>query len=523
MAKKEKGSARTISLVMLLTLVGKLLGLLRDRLMTVHYGSGMQTSAFLTASRIPRVFFDAVFASAIAASFIPVFSEYLVKKGKREAIEFSGNFITVVGAVSLLLTVLGIAFAEPLVRLFADGYDGETAALCVTLTRLMFPTVLFTGVAFSFVGILQSLEEFNVPALISVVANLLVIAYYFTFNERFGIAGLAAAFLVGWLAQAAVQAPSLAKKGFFYKPSLSLRSEGMKKVFALMLPVMVSTWVQPINMTINAKFGSRLFEGAGVSAIELANNLFLIVAGVFVLSVTNVIYPRLSKMVAGDDKDAFEATLGRTVRASLFFVIPMTAGLAVLSRPAVELIYGGGAFGAFSVSITSRALTFVSLGMVGYALQMILTRAYFARQDGRTPLIAGAVSVAVNIILCIVLIGPLDVAGLAIASAAAATAGAIVLVVPLEVKKNGFITKAFVTDILKMTLSALVMAAAVYGLRTVLGGAAEGGLGTVLTAAVPALGGAAVYFAAAMALRVGEAGAALNALRRLTVKRRTKD
>ena len=505
---------------MILTLAGKILGLLRDRLMTVNYGSGMETNAFLTASRIPRVFFDAVFASAIAASFIPVFSEYLVKRGKKQAVEFSGNFITVIGLFSLILTVLGIVFAEPLVTLFADGYDAQTASLCVTLTRMMFPTVLFTGVAFSFVGILQSLDEFNLPALISVVANIFVIAYYFTFNATFGIMGLAAAFLIGWFAQAAVQVPSLKKKGFFFKPSLNMRSEGMKKVFALMLPVMVSTWVQPINMTINAKFGSRLFEGAGVSAIELSNNLFLIIAGVFVLSVTNVIYPRLSKMVAGDESDAFSQMLSQTVRASLYFVIPMTAGLAVMARPAIELIYGGGAFGEFSVAITSRALTFVSLGMVGYALQMILTRAYFARQDGRTPLIAGLVSVAVNIGLCIVLIEPLDVTGLAVASAAAATAGGIVLIIPLEIKKTGFITKAFLADAAKMTLSALLMAAAVYGLQSLTDGSAQGGLGKVINAVVPTLGGMAVYFAATTALKVSEAKSALNMLRRFIKKDR---
>ncbi len=521
MAEKENGSAKTISLVMVLTLVGKILGLLRDRLMTINYGSGMETNAFLTASRIPRVFFDAVFASAVAASFIPVFSEYLVKKGKREAIEFSGNFITIIGIFSLILTVLGMVFAEPIVRLFAS-YDPATSALCVTLTRMMFPTVLFTGVAFSFVGVLQSFDEFNVPALISVVANLIVIAYYYTFNETFGIMGLAAAFLIGWFAQAAVQVPSLRKKGFFFKPSFSLNSAGMKKVFLLMLPVMVSTWVQPINMTLNAKFGSRLFEGAGVTAIELSNNLFLIITGVFILSVTNVIYPRLSKMNAASDAEGFSQTLGRTVRASLYFIIPMTAGLMVLARPVVELIYGGGAFDDFSVTITSQALTFVSLGMIGYALQMILTRAYFARQDSKTPLIAGVVSVAVNIVLCVVLIEPLDVTGLAIASAAAATAGGIVLIIPLEVKKIGFLTKSFVLDSAKMALCALVMAAAAYGLKLAVGGLASGGFGKLLTAAVPALGGVVVYAAGTLILKVGEAQTALATLRRAVSRLRRK-
>lgn len=514
MTEKSKNPVKTISLVMILTLIGKLLGLLRDRLLPISYGSGMETNAFLTASRIPRVFFDIVFASAVAASFIPVFSEYQTKKGKRDAIIFSGNFITVIGFFSLILTILGIIFASPLVRLFADGYDAQTTALCVSLTRVMFPTVLFTGIAFSFVGILQSFDEFNVPAIISVVANIIVIVYYYTLNDRFGIFGLAAAFLIGWFVQAAVQIPSLIKKGFFYKPSLSLRSEGMKKVFAFMLPVLVSTWVQPINLTINAKFGSRLFEGFGASAIDLSNNLYLIIVGVFILSVTNVIFPRLSRLTAENETAAFRNTISSTVHASLYFVIPMTAGLAALSRPIVDLIYGGGQLDAASVTITADALRFVSLGMIGYALQAVLSRAYFARQDGKTPLIAGIVSIAVNIVLCVLLTGTLSVKGLAIASAAAATVNAVILILPLEKSGAGFLSKAFVVDLLKMLLATAAMTAIVLVLMQALSGAAGGTLGMLVTAFVPAAAGCVIYFILTALFGVSEAKQAAGLIKR---------
>lgn len=510
MAKKRYKTVEIISLVMALTLIGKLLGLFRDRLMTVHYGSGAETNAFLTASQIPRVFFDAVFASAVAACFIPVFSEYLTKKGKRDAILFSGNFITVISFFCLVLTILGIVFTGPLVKLFAGGYDAQTAALCVSLTRILLPTILFTGVAFSFVGILQSFDEFNIPALISVIANLIVIGYYFTFNERFGIYGLAVAFLIGWFIQAAVQVPSLIKKGFFYRPSFSLTSEGMKKILTLMLPVMVSTWVQPVNQTINSSFGSHLFGGRGVSAINLSNNLYTMIVGVFILSVTNVIFPRLSRLTAENDTARFKDTIGQTVHAALYFVIPMTAGLMALARPLINLVYGGGEFDNFSILITSQALRFVSLGMIGFALQTVLCRAYFARQDGKTPLIAGAVSIAVNIALCAVLTGPLNVTGLAVASAAAATVNAVLLIIPLERTGAGFISKAFTSDVTKMVFSAVIMAFAVYGLLNLCGGLGSGLLGKMLTAAVPALGGFIVYFTVTALFGLDEAKGAVH-------------
>ena len=505
MSKNQDQSTKTIGIMMLITLVGKVLGLYRDRLLAVHYGVGMEANAFYTASRIPRVFFDAVFASAIAACFIPVFSEYLTKKGKEEALRFSGSFITVMGLLCAVLAGVGIAGSEALVGLFADGYDAETAALATSLTQIMFPTVLFTGVAFSFVGVLQSLGEFNIPALISTVSNCVIILYYITFNEQFGIYGLAVAFLIGWLLQAVIQVPALKKMGFRYYPSLDVKSEGMKKVFALMLPVMDSTWVQPINLTINSRFGSHLYDGAGVSAIEIATNLYLIIAGVFVLSITNVIFPKLSKLTAGNEEGAFRETLKATMHGCLFFVMPMAVGLMVVSTPLVEFIYGDGQFDAFAVEITGQALFWVSLGMVGYAMQNILSRAYFAKQEGRGPLIAGGLSILVNLALCAVLTETMQVAGLAIASAASSTVYALLLDLPLERKGEGFLSGAFLVEIGKMALASVVMAAAAWGVLHLTGGLVAGKLGLLIAMGAAAGVGVVVYFAAAMVLGLREA------------------
>jgi putative peptidoglycan lipid II flippase len=519
MTKKKDNAVKTISLVMVITLVGKLLGLFRDRLLTINYGSGMATNAFLTASRIPRVFFDAVFASAISASFIPIFNEYYTKKGKDEANKFAGNFVTVMALLCFVITLLGITFSRQLVILFADGYDAETSALCIKLTRMMFPTVLFTGVAYSFVGILQSYDEFNMPAFISVVSNGIIIIYFYLLNDKFGIFGLAVAYLLGWFMQTVILVPSLVKKSYRYRPSFSFRSEGMKKVFALMLPVMVSTWVQPINQTINSKFGSRLFDGAGVSAIELSNNLYLIIVGVFVLSVTNVIFPKMSRLTATNEKKALNETIRQTVHASLYFVIPMMFGLMALAQPLIDLIYGGGEFDAFSVQITSKALVFVSLGMIGYAIQSILCRVYFAEQNGKLPLIAGIGSIAVNIVLCKLLMGSLDVSGLAIASAVASTIYAILLILPLQIRGDGFINKRFLLDLCKTLISAVVMAGVVLVVRYLLTGLELSGLiGKLVIVAIPAVIGVIIYFILTVLLRLEESQLAINTVKKIIHK-----
>lgn len=515
MDKRRNSSARTISFVMLVTLLGKVMGLYRDRLLAVHYGVSMEASAFFTASRIPRVFFDAVFASAIASCFIPVFSEYLEKKGRDAATRFAGCFLTAVTLLTALLTALGMLFPQALVAVFADYGDPAVTALAVSLTRFLFPTVVFSGVAFSLVGILQAFDHFTAPALMSAASNLVIILYFFFLDKSLGIYGLAAAYLAGWLVQALLQVPPLVRLGFRLRPGLDLRSEGMGKVFALMGPVMVSTWVQPINLVINSRFGSRLYEGAGVAALEYSTNLYLVIAGTFVLSVTNVIFPKLSRLTAGGRQGDFRDTVRQTLHSSLFFVLPMAAGLMAVAKPLVSLLYGDGEFDAFSVQITSAALQWISLGMAGYAVQNILSRAYFARQEGRVPLVAGAVSIGVNLLLCALLAGPLEITGLALASAASSTVYALLLLIPLARTSPGILDKRLGRDAAKMLLAAAVTGLCAAGALAALPGVLPGGKpGELLALGLSALVGVLVYFLASLALGLDEARTVLSLVRR---------
>ncbi|NLT14002.1 MAG: hypothetical protein GXY05_06625, partial [Clostridiales bacterium] len=225
-------------------------------------------------------------------------------------------------------------------------------------------------------------------------------------------------------------------------------------------------------------------------------------------------------LTADNEMREFKETLCKTVHASMYFVIPMTAGLASLSYPVVNLIYGGGQLDAGSVSVTSDALRYVSLGMIGFALQTVLSRAYFARQDGKTPLIAGIASIAVNIILCILLTDTLGVTGLAVSSAAAVTVNAVILIPPLEKAGAGFINKAFILDIVKMAVSAAVMTMVVLLLVGALGSIGQGMAARAMIAFVPAVAGCAVYFALTSVFRVSEAKAAAGIIRRRLTGRR---
>ena len=509
MEQSGKNTVKAVGFMMMITLVGKLLGLVREQLLAANYSIGAEATAFMTASRIPRTFFDAVFASAISASFIPIFNEYLEKKGKEEAFRLSNIFVTAVGVITCMMTVLGMVFAQPITWLFADGFLPETAKTCAEFLRILFPTVVFTGVAFSFVGILQSLDEFTIPAAMSIVSNAIIILYYLFFDKYFGIYGLTIAFLIGWAMQAAIQVPALWKKGYRFRFDFHFQEEGMKKIGRLMLPIMVSTWIQPINIVINTKFASHIhfenYPDAPIPTIEYANTLYTIIVGVFVLSIANVIFPKMARLTTNKAEEDLGETVSVTIKAMLFLLLPMMFGLMILSEPVVRLVYERGDFGTFATKTTARALFFFSLGMVGFGIQNILSRVFYAKQDGKTPFYSGLISIAVNIILCFLLVEKMDVGGLAFASAISSVVSAVFLLIPLYFQHKTLFSKKMIKDLLKMIFSAGVMAiAAVICKNGLLAMEIGGFLENIIVVAVTAAVGGVVYMICCYALGVSE-------------------
>lgn len=500
---KRNDHIRTVGLIMVITLAGKVLGLVRDMMLGHNFATGMESTAFQVASRIPRTFFDAIFASSISASFIPVFSDRMERNGRDDAFRLTHSFFTWAGLLTALFSLLGIAFAEPIVGLLADGFDQETAALCASLLRILFPTVFFTGIAFSMVGLLQSMGEFYIPAAMSVASNGIIILYYLFFCRRFGIYGLAWAFLIGWAAQVLIQMPWLRKNGLRYRPRFW--HPGLKQIGLLMLPVMVATWIQPVNQLISTRFATHLFSGAGASAMDYANTLYTMISGILVLSITNVIFPEMSRLSTGGKNAELGALIGSSLRGMLFLLLPMMAGLVLLAEPLVRLLYEWKSWDSFSTEITSRALIFMSLGMVGYGVQNVLSRAFYAEQDGKTPLISGAISIGVNLVLCLLLTDRLDVAGLGLATAVSATVSAIVLLIPTIRRYPQALDKAFWSGVLRMVVATAVMSGAVYAVYRLLSGWLSDGLvGRMLVLGIPTAVGIGVYFLMALALRLPE-------------------
>lgn len=442
------------------TLCAKVCGMLRDILLAAMYGTQTaEAIAFSSASRIPVLFFDIAFGSAVTSAFIPVFNEYLTAKGKDCALKLANNFINLVFWVSALLSALGIVFSSQLVNIIAGGYDSDIQGLISSLVIILFPMIIFTGLSFCVVGILQSFEQFIIPSLISLVSNGFLIIYLVVFGNRFGVRGVAYAMLVAWSLQLIVQLPSLWKVGYRFKPVFGFKDSGISKICMLALPIILSSWVQPINNLINIRLASGLAEQGSVASLDYANRLYIILVSVFAYAVTNLIFPSLSRAYSDNDNEKFSSIASGGIRYALLVIVPVMMGFLVLARPIVQLFYERGQFDSHSTYLTSTALFFYSLGMVGYALQEIANRVFYAMQDGKTPMIISVSGITLNILLSIFLINVIggDHRALALSASVAANAMGFSALGFANHRSRGIVNKEFVLCFVKILISSVVM------------------------------------------------------------------
>ena len=214
-----KKAVKTIGIMAVIILLAKFMGLFRETLIANIYGQGMESDIINTSTQIPLLFFDMVLGVAILSTFVPVFNKCLKQDGKEAAMSFANNFVTIVGSIAMIAALVGVIFAEPLVRLMTPGYADVPGKLEQTaqLLRILFPSIAFTAVAYISVGILQSFGEFTIPSLISVVSNGVMILYLMVFGNKLGLKGVAVSMLIAWALQLVIQIPWLKKFGFKYK------------------------------------------------------------------------------------------------------------------------------------------------------------------------------------------------------------------------------------------------------------------------------------------------------------------
>ena len=468
---KEKGLLKTAFFMAFAVFLSKLCGLLRDVLLASNYGTTVEAIAFDTGSRLPILLFDFIIGGVITAAFIPIFNEIMVKESKEKALRFADSYMTLIVLITAVVAALGIAFAAPLVDFLAPDIPDEAKTLAVKLTRIMFPMIIFTGLAFSYVGILQSLGEFRLPAIISLISNGIVVLYFLTLDGFLGIYGLSAFFVLGWAVQAFVQIPKAKSLGYVYHPRAGFNSPYIKSSLLCALPILISSCVQPLCTLINTRYASGIAEGRGVTALNYANKLYIIVVGIFSFVATNLLFPKLSRASASGENEDARSLVVVSSKLLVFIVAPISAGFAVLAEPFIKIVYERGEFTGSDTALTASALRFFAVGMVFMAINEVLTKSFFAAKDTKTPMFTAIVSMAVNFALVGFLTGAFGIGGVALSSGTATAVNCILNYLLLG-KKNGhgLFEMHDLADMIKCIVSSGVMAVCVYFTHTLLGG-----------------------------------------------------
>lgn len=483
----------------------KFLGLFREVLIASVYGQGYASDILNSSTQIPLLFFDMTLGVAILSTFVPIFNKFLETSGKDRAMSFANNFMITVTSLAAFFSILGVIFSKQIVGIMVPGYDAEKIAETAKLLRVLFPSIIFTAAAYTSVGILQSFGEFNIPSVISVVSNLIMIVYLLIFGNRFGLMGVILSMVVAWASQLVVQLPHLKKFGYSFRFRFNLRDEGLVSAAKLAIPILISSWVQPLCVVINMAFGSSLGDGA-VSGLNWANKIYIIMVGIFAYAVTNFVFPKLSRMNAGKSSEKFSETTRLSVGWTICIIGYISAMFIALSHPIIKLVFQRGEFTAANTSLTATALLYYSIGMVSYAICEILNKSFYAIEDGKTPMTTSILGVLANLLSAFIFVRLLEmgVGGLALASATSSIIMSIILIIMMNKQRAGTFSGKFMLNIFKTLLCGGISGFSAHIIYNIVPPLGEGNIWTFVQLFVSAVPALCIYIIALLIFRTEE-------------------
>lgn len=412
---KQTSVAKSAGIVSIAVMFSRVLGLVREMIFARYFGAGFVYDAYVVAFRIPNVLRDLFAEGALSAAFVKVFTDYQINKSEAEAWKLASLVLNALAVILSVITIIGILFSRQFINLIASGFSPEKAALATTLTQIMFPFILLVALAAVAMGVLNTKGIFGIPASASTVFNIVSIfvglgmAYWLSGGDWLGssdkdalpseatqwaIIGMAIGTLIGGAAQFLIQLPSLFKVGFRFSPILSFTDPGVRHVMRLMTPAILGTSAVQINVLINTFFVSEINGAQGW--LSYAFRLMQFPIGLFGVAIGTASVPVLSRMASEGKFDDFRKTLSSSLNLVFLMTLPSACGLIVLGEPIIRLIYERGKFDAGATTMTAWALTGYSIGLTGYAAIKILSPAFYALDDAKTPMIIAVCSIAVN-------------------------------------------------------------------------------------------------------------------------------
>lgn len=414
-------------LVMIITMVSRVLGLVRATIIAYYFGASGATDAYFSAFKISNFFRQLLGEGALGSSFIPLYNEKIEIEGEEKGKEFIYSILNLIFVFSTIVTLLMIIFSQDIINLIVNGFPTETKILASQLLKIMSVYFIFISLSGMICAMLNNFKQFAIPASTSIFFNLAIILASMGFSKTFGISALAYGVVLGGAFQLLIVLPSFFKivKGYSFK--INWKDPYLKKIFILMCPMLVGIVARQVNTIVDQVFASYLQEG-GVTALENATRLYLLPVGVFGVSISTVIFPVLSKAVAKNDLKTAENNIVKGLNILLFLIIPSTAVLTFYSTDVIRLTLSYGKFGEEAVKVTSEALLYYSLGLYFYTAIYLMTRAFYSVKNSSYPVRFSIVSIIINIVLNFALIKPMAYRGLALSTSIASGVNFVLLV-----------------------------------------------------------------------------------------------
>lgn len=406
------------------TLVSRVLGLIREMLTASFFGATRQLDAFFVAYTLANLARQLLAEGALSASFVPVFSRTLAAEGRDSARKLSNQALTVLLCGCGTVVALGIIFAPVFVDIMAPGFAVHERALAIFLTRIMFPFLMLVSVGALAMGVLNSLGSFFVPAIAPAVSNLAYILFLLAMRKHLSIWNLAAAVLLGGAFHMMLQVYWCSRLKMSLCPARPDRSDPrLRSMMTLFLPYAAGLSLNQLNPVISRMLGSFLSAGS-ISVLTYADRVLQLPLGLFVIAISQAVLPMLSRQDP-EKKLEFRDFIRDAMRFNLFVVLPVAAGLCIVSHEVVHLLFYRGAFSEWAWHATGTALSLYALGLPGMASSTVIMRAIYARRMPRAAVMVTGVTVAVNLCVSVVLMRFFAYAGLAAAAATAFTSAAI--------------------------------------------------------------------------------------------------
>lgn len=447
-------------IIALFSIFSRLLGLLRDRILSSSFGAGQVLDAYYAAFRLPDLVFNTLILGAFSSAFIPVFLKYF-SQDKKEAWQITNSILNVLFLIILFLAVLSFIIAPTMIEIMVSGFTESAKILTVSLTRIMLISILFFTLSNVAGSVLNSFRRFLAYSLAPVMYNLgIIFGILFLTKTSLGLKGLAWGVVLGSILHFLVQIPSLLKIGYQWKPAFNLVHPALKRIMKLMMPRCFALAINQFNFIVVTLIASTITIGA-VAIYNLAFNLISFPVGIFGVSLAISIFPSLSQNFVDGEHRVFGRQFSKTIRQILYLIIPFTVLFIALRAQIVRLILGAGIFSWRDTILTAQTLGWFSLSLFAQSLIPIFARAFYAVQDTKTPVKIALLSFFVNIIGCVILGSLMGIAGLAAAFSLACLVNFVLLYLVFHKKVINLQNKEIGWAALKIIGISLLMAVAV--------------------------------------------------------------